>query len=89
MSSPRRRRQVVVSSNALWCRVAITDECGTPIATWTLGGAGAPDFDTVDRIARLQLDTKRRGQTLVLSQVCPDLVALLELAGLAAVLVPR
>jgi hypothetical protein len=86
MSSWRSGRQVFVSSNALWCRVAITDDCGTTVASWTLGGVGAPDFGVVDRIARLQVDATRRGQTLRLSQVCPDLVALIEFAGLADVL---
>jgi hypothetical protein len=56
------------------------------IATWTLGGAGSPDLEAVDRIARLQLAAKGRGQTLVLSQVCPDLVALIRFFGLADVL---
>ena len=73
-------------STALWCRIAIADCSGTTIATWTVGGAGTPDLDVVDRIARLQLDTKGRGQTLELSEVCPDLVALITFAGLADVL---
>jgi hypothetical protein len=93
MTSGRRQRQKVVSSTvpgssaALWCRIAIADCSGTTIATWTVAGAGSPDLGVVDRIARLRLDSKDRGQTLVLSEVCPDLAALIRFAGLADVLI--
>jgi hypothetical protein len=75
-----------VSSTAQWCRIAIADGAGATIATWTVGGAGTPDLGVLDRIARLRLDAKGRGQTLVLSEVCPDLVSLIRFAGLADVL---
>jgi hypothetical protein len=71
----------------MWCRIAIADCGGTTIATWTVGGAGRPDLGVVDRIARLRLDAKSRGQTLVLSEVCADLAALIRFVGLADVLV--
>ena len=64
----------------------IADGAGTTIATWTVGGAGDPDLDVVDRIARLRLDTKSKGQSLILTEVCPDLRALITFAGLADVL---
>jgi hypothetical protein len=86
MSSRRSCRHYLVSSTAQWCRIAITDCDGATIATWTVGGAGAPDFAVVDTIARIHLDAKVRGQTVVLSAVAPDLAALICLAGLADVL---
>jgi len=74
------------SSASQWCRIAIADCSGTTIANWTVCGAGTPDLGVVDRIARLRLEAKGRGQTLLLSEVSPDLVALIRFAGLADVL---
>ena len=53
MSSGSRRRQCCVSSTAQWCRISIADGTGTTVATWTVGGAGAPDLSVIDGIARL------------------------------------
>lgn len=75
-----------MSPSAQWCRIAIADHNGATVATWTVGGAGAPDLGVVDRIARLRLDAKGRGQTLMVSEVCPDLVALIRFVGLSDVL---
>jgi hypothetical protein len=92
MTSGIRRRHSVVSSiapgssAALWCRIVIADCAGTTIATWTMTGSGTPDLSVVDRIARLRLDAKGRGQRLVLSEVSPDLAALIRFVGLADVL---
>jgi hypothetical protein len=86
MSSTAPSRHYLVSSTAHWCHISIMDRRGTTVATWTLGGAGSPDLAVVDRIARLQLEAKGRGQTIVLSRVSPDLEALIRLAGLDGVL---
>lgn len=45
-----------------------------------------PDAGTIDRIARLQLLTRRSGCRLQLSNVDVDLLGLMQLCGLAATL---
>ena len=49
---------------------------------------GAVDIATVDVIARLRLRAARAGLEMTLHGVVPELEALLELSGLAAVLEP-
>jgi hypothetical protein len=45
-----------------------------------------PTIATVDEIARAKLDAGRAGCGLELRDVCPNLLELLDLAGLAALL---
>jgi hypothetical protein len=65
--------------------VVLTDG-DTELASWPLLVDGAVDFDVVDRLAGLQLAARRMGCSIGLRLACPDLVALLDLAGLAEVI---
>jgi hypothetical protein len=65
-----------------WCRVRITDRHGSAVGGWVLDGSGAPDMGAVDTVARLALVAKRRGGSVILSEVCTDLIRLLDLSGL-------
>jgi hypothetical protein len=65
-----------------WCRVKFTDRHGSAAGGCLLGGCGEPDLGAVETIARLALAAKRRGGTVVLSEVRADLGRLLDLSGL-------
>ncbi len=52
------------------------------LARWALTHSGRPDLGLVDEVARLQLAARRAGCSIWLRHACPDLVGLLELAGL-------
>jgi hypothetical protein len=66
-----------------WCRVTVHAHCGVVVRDVVLGGTGAPDIGTVDRVARLSLLGARiRGRT-VLRDVAPALRELLALTGLS------
>ena len=65
-----------------WCRVTMVDPDGVALASGVLEGPAAPDLGTVDDVARLALIAKRLGGGLVLTDVSPDLRALVELTGL-------
>lgn len=47
----------------------------------------APDEPALDTLARLQLTARRLGGTIRIRNACPRLVDLIEIAGLADVLV--
>ncbi len=66
-----------------WCRVTMIGPDGVALASGVLEGPGAPDIGAVDDVARLALLAKRLGGGLVLTDVSPDLRALVELTGLA------
>ncbi|MFI5040631.1 MAG: hypothetical protein ACHQNA_02070 [Acidimicrobiales bacterium] len=66
----------------LWCRVTVVGVDGAELARCVLEGAGAPDLSAVDAVARLALAAGRLGGGVVLTELSPDLRALLELAGL-------
>ncbi len=51
-----------------------------------VGVISAPDCETLDALARLQLAVRRRGCELLLVNVSPNLRELVELAGLDEVL---
>ncbi len=60
----------------------------TVVATWPVdpasaGGGGRLDLGVVDALARLQLGARRLGLCLELHHVCPRLLELLDLFGLA------
>jgi hypothetical protein len=69
-------------ATARWCRVTMVGSDGDPIAHGVLEGPGAPDLGTVEDLARLALLAKRLGAHLHLADMTPELVDLLELAGL-------
>jgi ABC-type transporter Mla MlaB component len=52
------------------------------MAGGVVSGAGGPDVGTLNLLARLGLMAKRTGGTLKLSDVCSELLELIELAGL-------
>jgi len=58
----------------------------TELASWPLLVDGPVDFDAVERLAGLQLAARRMGWSIELRLACSDLVALLDLAGLADVI---
>jgi hypothetical protein len=53
--------------------------------SWPLICPGPPDLSVVDDLARMQLAARRLGCSIWLRQACPELTALIELAGLAHV----
>ncbi len=59
------------------------------VASWALQcTTGRPDLGLVDEVARLQLAARRLGCSIWLRHACPDLVLLLDLAGLRDVVGP-
>jgi hypothetical protein len=76
-------RLVLVTAFRVWCRVVVLDADGSALAYWTEGGRDAPDLAVVERLAWLRLAALRFGGGVVLTEVLPDLDALLELAGLS------
>jgi hypothetical protein len=66
----------------VWCEVTMVRARDTQPLNFQLEGAGPPDLETVDRLARLALSVKRRGGGMVLSGISPALREVLELAGL-------
>jgi hypothetical protein len=60
---------------------------GAEVASWPLlCEDGRVDLGAVNAVARLQLEARRQGCTVWLRHACPDLIQLLELAGLAPIL---
>ena len=66
----------------MWCRVRMVDPQGVALASGVLEGPAPPDISAVDDVARLALIAQRLGGGLVLTDVSPDLRALVELGGL-------
>jgi hypothetical protein len=56
------------------------------VASWPLSLRGHPDLEVVDQLARLQLAARRAGSAIQLRDASPEIVALLDLAGLREVL---
>ena len=59
----------------------------TEIASWTLQDTDAADLETVDALARLQLEARRMGCTVSVHGVSRILGAMIRLAGLVDLLV--
>jgi hypothetical protein len=76
------RPVLFVMATERWCRVTMVGADGDPIADGVLEGQSVPDLGTVEDLARLALVAKRLGAHLELAEVAPELVDLLELAGL-------
>ncbi len=58
---------------------------GAEVASWLLE-CTTVDLAVVDELARLELESRRRGCSIRLRHACPELVALLRLVGLSEVL---
>jgi hypothetical protein len=58
---------------------------GAEVASWPLV-CETVDLAVIDRLARLQLESKRQGYSIWLRHACPELAALLRLVGLNDVL---
>ena len=63
-----------------WATVVLTSADGE-VASWPLSRDRAPDLSTVDALARAQLVAKRFGWSVCVRDASPELVELLELAG--------
>ena len=75
-----------MDTGRVWCRVRVVDDRGRTATTWTASGGEAPGLGLVDRLARLHLVARRQGWSITLTEVSPDLAALLDLAGLSVLL---
>jgi hypothetical protein len=67
-----------------WGQLVVADADGSHLLM-LLAGEGPPDLAVVEGLARLQLMTRRAGGRMWLEDACPELVELLELAGLRQV----
>jgi hypothetical protein len=65
-----------------WCRVVVLGKDGRALGSAELSGPDLPDLEVIERLARLRLAAARRGGRIAVDQVCPELAALLGLAGL-------
>ena len=65
-----------------WCRVTVVGAEGVALASWSVSGSGRADLAVVEALTRLQLAALRRGRHVVITDVCPDLLELLDLVGL-------
>lgn len=65
-----------------WCLVSVRSADGAPPVDWWFAGAGRPDLSVVDGLARFVLLARRAGYRVVLSEISPDLLEVLDLAGL-------
>jgi len=74
-----------VAIDTVWARVVVVGADGDETAGWSVRGP-RPDLATVETLARHELAARRNGRRLRLREVRPELVELLELAGLSAVL---
>jgi hypothetical protein len=59
----------------------------TELARWPLPNNSRPDLSVIDQLARWQLTARRLGCSIRVHNTCCQLRALLNLAGLAEVLV--
>jgi hypothetical protein len=70
-----------------WCRVRAVDRDGTVRDAGTFGGSAPPELEAVDRLARILLAVTREGERPFLVVVDARLARLLELVGLADLVV--
>jgi hypothetical protein len=71
-----------VAQPEVWCRITVVGPGGDELESWALSGPGRPDLAAVEVLARLHLESRRRGGHLIVQELCPALGELLELAGL-------
>jgi hypothetical protein len=65
-----------------WGWVVLVTSGDDEVASWAVAGAGLPDLVAVEALARWQLSARRRGGSIRLRDVCPELGELLDLVGL-------
>jgi hypothetical protein len=65
-----------------WCRITALGPDATPRWTWVLEEDGQPDLAAVDKVARLALEAVREGGRVVVDEVVPAMLELLELVAL-------
>jgi hypothetical protein len=82
-SGARGRHSRVPRRAAKTCVVLVRG--GAEVASWPLEGGSRPDLSVVDELARLQLAARRLGCSIRLRDACGQLWELLDLAGLAEV----
>jgi hypothetical protein len=70
-----------------WCRVRAVDRDGTVRDVGPFGGPAPPGLEAVDGLARLLLAIGRAGERPILVAVDARLAELLELVGLAELVV--
>lgn len=71
----------------MWGRLhTLVEQSQAPIVECDVAGLVEPDCATVDAVARLQLDARRRGREIVLRNASAQLQELLELSGLTDVI---
>lgn len=80
--SPLPPSSMAMDARRPWCRITAVEADGSS-RSWTLDGTGAPDLETVDRLARLLLAAARDGRRLVVDRVDPRLEELIDLVGLS------
>lgn len=70
-----------------WCRIRTVDRDGRFRDAGTFGGAAPPDLEAVDRLARRLVTIRRHDERPLLVDVDARLAELLELVGLADLVV--
>jgi ABC-type transporter Mla MlaB component len=71
----------------VWARLrALVQRSQAPVVACDVSEITQPDCATVDAIARLQLEARRRGRAIVLCNASAELRELLELSGLTEVI---
>lgn len=83
---PSRRLHGIRVPAAHTCATLVLLHDGRELIRWPLAEAAATNLALVDRLARLQLESKRRGFRLEVRGVGCELAALLHITGLAPVL---
>jgi hypothetical protein len=66
-----------------WCLVVVVGHDGCELASFLLGGPGRPDLGTIDLLARWQLRARHGGCSISVREPCPELEALVDLAGIS------
>jgi hypothetical protein len=66
-------------------RIVLRAADGAEVASWPLDGTQRPDLAMVDALARMQLAARRLGCSIRVRDAATELLGLLELLGLARV----
>jgi len=77
---------LVTTSDGERRAVVLVVDNGVEVTIWRPGPGAAPDLGTVDALARMQLAARRMGWSIRFDNPCERLRALLQLTGLADLL---